>query len=89
MSLGKNVFVDKCETVAINSGSHYVIQVRERHQILENGREISANFNRYILTPDADVSTITDATVLSQFNAVMTEKIKQNYQAFLAEQKAE
>jgi hypothetical protein len=86
MSLQKNILIDKCETVAINSGSHYVIQVRERHQILENSKEISASFNRYILTPDADTSTITDATVLAQFNAVMTNEVKQAYQTFLASQ---
>lgn len=89
MSLEKNIFVDKCETVGINFGSHYVIQVRERHQILENGSEISASFNRYILTPDADVSTITDATVLSQFNAIMTDQIKANYQSYLESQRIE
>lgn len=89
MSLEKNIFVDKCETVAVNAGSHYVIQVRERHQILENGREISASFNRYILTPDADTSTITDPVVLAQFNAVMTDTVKGNYQTFLAPQTEE
>tara|TARA_Y100000004_G_scaffold75419_1_gene84837 strand:- start:72 stop:356 length:285 start_codon:yes stop_codon:yes gene_type:complete len=86
MSLEKNIFVDKCETVAINVGSHYVIQVRERHQILENGREISASFNRYVLNPDADTSAISDPVVLAQFNAVMTDEVKANYQTFLASQ---
>lgn len=89
MSLEKNIFVDKCETVAINANSHYVIQVRERHQILENKKEISASFNRYILTPDADTSTISDPVVLAQFNAVMTDEVKTNYQTFLASQTEE
>ena len=89
MSLTKTKIVDKCETVAVNNGSHYVIQVRERNQILEDGHEISSSFHRYVLQPDADVSTITDATVLAQFNAVMTDQIKQNYQTFLEAQNAE
>ena len=89
MSLTKNTIVDKCETVAINSGSHYVLQVRERNQILEDGQEISSSFHRYVLNPDADVSTITDATVLAQFNAVMTQEVKDNYQTFLASQGTE
>ena len=84
MSLEKNTVVDKAETV--KAGNHYCIQVRERKQILEDGKEISASFHRYVLQPNADVSTITDPTVLAQFNAVMTNEIKQNYQAFLASQ---
>ena len=89
MALTKNTIVDKCETVAINSGNHYVLQVRERNQILEDGQEISSSFHRYVLQPDADVSTISDPVVLAQFNAVMTDQIKQNYQAFLASQTEE
>ena len=86
MALTKNTIVDKCETVAINSGSHYVLQVRERNQILEDGQEISSSFHRYVLQPDHDVSTITDPLVLAQFNAVMTDEVKQNYQASLSSQ---
>ena len=89
MSLTKNTIVDKCETVAINSGSHYVLQVRERNQILEDGQEISSSFHRYVLQPDADISAITDPVVLAQFNAVMTQEIKDNYATFLASQNEE
>ena len=86
MSLTKTKIVDKCETVAVNNGSHYVIQVRERNQFFEDGHEISSSFHRYVLNPDHDVSTISDPTVLAQFNAVMTDTVKSNYQAFLASQ---
>tara|TARA_Y100000034_G_C6709301_1_gene313225 strand:+ start:297 stop:557 length:261 start_codon:yes stop_codon:yes gene_type:complete len=86
MALTKKTIVDKAETVKIQD--HYCIQIRERNQILEDGQEISSSFHRYVLSPDADTSTITDATVLAQFNAVMTDQVKQNYQAFLAEQNA-
>ena len=89
MSLTKQTIVDKCETVAINSGNHYVLQVREAIQVLEDGQLLSQNFHRYVLSPDADVSTITDATVLAQFNAVMTSEVKANYQTFLEAQNAE
>ena len=84
MTLTKNTITDKVETVKIQD--HYCIQVRERNQILEDGQEISSSFHRYMLMPDADVSTITDATVLAQFNAIMTDEVKQNYQTFLASQ---
>ena len=89
MALTKNTIVDKCETVAINSGNHYVLQVRERNQILEDGQEISSSFHRYVLQPDADVSTISDPVVLAQFNAVMTQEVKDNYQTFLESQGTE
>ena len=85
MALTKQTITDKIETVAINSGSHYVLQVREAIQVLEDGNLLSQNFHRYVLQPDADVSTISDPTVLAQFNAIMTDEIKANYQTFLAE----
>ena len=89
MSLTKQTITDKIETVSLNSGSHYVLQVREANQILENGNVISQKFNRYVLQPDTDVSTISDPVVLAQFNAVMTDQVKQNYQTFLKTQNKE
>ena len=86
MALTKNTLVDKIEIIALNNGQHYGVQVRERKQILEDGQEISSSFNRYSLNPDADVSKISDPVVLAQFNAVMTDEVKTNYQTFLASQ---
>ena len=87
MALEKQTIIDQAQTVKI--ADHYCIQVRERNQILENGQEISASFHRYVLSPDADTSTISDPVVLAQFNAVMTDSVKQNYQTFLASQQQE
>ena len=89
MALTKQTITDKVETVAINSGNHYVLQVREAIQVLENGNLLSQNYHRYVLNPDADVSTISDPVVLAQFNAVMTDEVKANYQTFLASQQQE
>ena len=89
MALTKQTITDKVETVAINSGNHYVLQVREAIQVLENGNLLSQNYHRYVLNPDADVSTISDPVVLAQFNAVMTDEVKANYQPFLASQQQE
>jgi len=86
MSLSKQTITDKIETVSANNGSHYFIQVREAIQVLEDNEILSQTFNRYILTPDADVSKISDPVVLAQFNAVMTDEVKANYQTFLASQ---
>ena len=87
MALTKQTIIDKAETVKVRD--HYCIQIRERNQILEDGNEISSSFHRYVLDPDHDVSKITDATVKAQFQAVMTDAVKANYQAFKAEQEAE
>ena len=84
MALTKQTIVDKCETVAYES--HFILQVREAVQIVENDKVISQNFHRYILKPDHDVSTISDPLVSAQFNAVMTSKVKANYQDFLEEE---
>ena len=84
MALVKKTFIDKAETVKIYD--HYNIQIRECNQILESGVEISSSFSRYVLTPDHDVSTISDPVVKAQFNAVMTSEVKANYTKFLAEQ---
>ena len=89
MALSKQTITDKIETVAINSGSHYVLQVREAVQVLEDGNMLSQNFHRYVLSPDTDVSTISDPVVLAQFNAVMTQQVKDNYATFLASQTEE
>jgi hypothetical protein len=84
MGLTKETITDKIETVKIQD--HYVLQVREAVQVLENGNLLSQNFHRYVLNPDADVSTISDPVVLAQFNAVMTDEVKANYAKFLKEQ---
>jgi DNA-binding SARP family transcriptional activator len=89
MTLSKQTITDKIETVAVNNGSHYVLQVREAIQVLEDKNLLSQNFHRYTLNPDADVSAINDPVVLAQFNAVMTDEVKANYQTFLTSQQQE
>lgn len=84
MALTKQTITDKIESVRVQD--HYVLQVREAIQVLEDDNLLSQNYHRYVLQPNADVSTITDATVLAQFNAVMTKEVKDNYQTFLASQ---
>ena len=84
MALTKQTITDKIETV--KAQDHYVLQVREAIQVLEDGQLLSQNFHRYVLNPDADVATISDPVVLAQFNAVMTDTVKSNYAKFLKEQ---
>ena len=87
MALTKETITDKIESVRVKD--HYVLQVREAIQVLEDGNLLSQNFHRYVLNPDADTSTISDPVVLAQFNAVMTDTVKANYQTFLASQTEE
>ena len=84
MALSKQTITDKIESVRVKD--HYVLQVREAIQVLEDGNVLSQNFHRYVLQPDADTSAISDPVVLAQFNAVMTQEVKDNYQTFLASQ---
>ena len=86
MALTKQTITDKIETVKVRN--HYVIQVREDKQVLEDGVKLSGTYHRYVLQPNVDVSTITDATVKAQFEAVMTKEVKDNYAKFLKEQNA-
>lgn len=84
MTLTKQTITDKIESVRVQD--HYVLQVREAIQVIENNNVISQKFDRYVLNPDHDVSAISDPVVLAQFNAVMTKEVKDNYQTFLASQ---
>ena len=84
MALTKQTITDKIETV--KAQDHYVIQIREVIHVLEDGKSLSQSFHRYTLAPDTDVSTISDAVVKAQFNAVMTKEVKDNYAKFLKEQ---
>ena len=84
MALSKQTITDKIETLKVQN--YYNIQVREAIQVIEDGKVISQNFHRYILNPDANVSTITDAVVKAQFIAIMTDEVKANYQTYLASQ---
>lgn len=80
----KNTKVDRIEILAIKNW--YVVQCRHKTSIIENDIEISSSFSRDVLQPDHDISKISDPVVLAQFNAVMTDEVKQNYQTFLASQ---
>ena len=85
MALTKQTIVDKIETTKTGP-NHYHIGVRETTQILEDGEVISSKHTRYVLAPNHDVSTISDATVKAQFEAIMTDEVKANYAKFLKEQ---
>jgi len=78
MALIKTTEIDKIEIV----GDYKTIQVREAVIIKENGIELSRSFNRYVLSPDADL-TDQPADVVSLSNIFWTDEIKAAYQASL------
>ena len=82
MALTKQTITDKIETVKVRN--HFVLQIREDKQVLEDGVKLSGTFHRYVLSPDHDVSTISDEQVKAQFEAIMTDEVKVNYETFKA-----
>ena len=84
MALSKQTIIDKIETVKVQD--HFVLQIREEKQVLEDDVKISGTYHRYVLSPDHDVSTISDEVIKAQFEAVMTDEVKENYQTFLDSQ---
>lgn len=80
MALEKTQINDKIEIV--QTGNYPVIQVRTATIITDDGVEISRNFHRHVLTPDADL-TQEDADVSAIAQRVFTAQVKADYQAYL------
>jgi hypothetical protein len=77
MSLTKTVVADKIEVVYTDAG-YPLLQVRESIIVQENGVELSRNFFRYVLTPDADLSG-QKPEVSAVANAVFSDAAKQAF----------
>lgn len=57
-----------------------VIQVRLQKQLIDNGEVIETlGYERYVLTPDTDINTITCDKVKAIAQATWTDEIKQSY----------
>ncbi len=78
MALTKTTVNDKIEV--INKGDWSCVQVRTATIIAEDGVEISRNFHRHVLTPDADLSG-EDADVVAIASTVFTDEAKAAYAA--------
>ena len=81
MALTKTTTNDKIEVLALAAG-YPVVQVRTATIIAEDGVEISRNFHRHVLTPDADLSN-EGSDVVKLANAVFTASVKAAYQEYL------
>tara|TARA_B110000483_G_scaffold238737_1_gene315883 strand:+ start:1301 stop:1555 length:255 start_codon:yes stop_codon:yes gene_type:complete len=77
MSITKKNIINKIEVVDI----YKYVQIKTALIILEDGVELSRKSNRYVLSPDADISG-EDAEVQAICNAVWTDEIKAAYETF-------
>ncbi len=81
MALTERTVEDKIEIV----GDYKHIQVRTATVIERDGVEISRNFSRHVVAPDADL-TGESAEVQAICAAVHTDEVKAAYAAHLASQ---
>ena len=78
MALTEETMNDKIEVLQL--AGYPVIQVRKATIIKRDEEEISRNFHRHVLTPDADLSG-EDADVVAIANTVFTDEAKAAYAA--------
>jgi len=78
MALNKTNSNDKIEV--INHGTWSSVQVRTATIISEDGVELSRNFHRHVVMPDADLSA-EDADVSAICTPVFTDAVKAAYAA--------
>ena len=77
MSLPKDQVIEKVEVV-----ENGTLQVREVTRILEDGKQLSSSYHRWLFAPGSDVSQM-PANVQAISAAVWTEEVIAAYQAQL------
>jgi hypothetical protein len=82
MSLTKQTAIDKIEVLEMGQ-----VQVREITRIIENGVELSASYNRWVLAPADSLDGQTEK-VKAICNAAWTQEVIAAYQAQVAQQGA-
>ena len=83
MAINKETQIGKIEVV----GKYKSVQVRTDTVIIEDGNELSRQYHRHALMPDAEISN-EHSEVQAICNAVWTDEVKANYETFKAEQEA-
>ena len=86
MALTEEQRNDKIEI--INNGIYPSVQVRAATIIKRDGKEISRNFHRHVVMPDADL-TVEDADVAAICTHVFTQAVKDAYVAAQAKELTE
>jgi hypothetical protein len=82
MALTENINIDQIEIV-----HQWNIQVRQATIIERDGEFVSRTFNRWVLTPDSDISG-QEQKVQDICNVAWTPEVRQAYETFKAEQAA-
>ena len=81
MALAELIEYDKIEVV----GLYKAIQVRKATVIKKDGTELTRSFERYVLTPDMDLSQRSEPNeVVAICNAVWTQEVKDAWKTYLA-----
>ena len=81
MAITKETQIGKIEVV----GKYKSVQVRTDIVVMEDGNELSRQYHRHVLHPDADITNQT-SEVQAVCNAVWTDQIKADYATFKANQ---
>jgi hypothetical protein len=83
MAINKTTTIDKIEAV----GDYKHIQVRERTDIVEDGKVISNSYHRWVIQPGQDYSN-ESSDVRAMCQQFHTEDVINAYNTFVAEQQA-
>jgi hypothetical protein len=79
MALTETIEYDKIEIV----GEHKNVQIRKATVIKKDGVELTRSFERYVLTPDMDLSKRSEPNeVVSICNLVWTQEVKDAWKAY-------
>ena len=79
MALSESIEYDKIEVV----GQYKHVQVRKAIVIKKDGTELTRSFERYVLTPDMDLSQRSEPNeVVAICNAAWTQEVKDAWKAF-------
>jgi len=79
MALSESIEYDKIEVV----GQYKHVQVRKATVIKKDGTELTRSYERYVLTPDVDLSLRSEPNeVVAICNAVWTQEVKDAWKAY-------
>ena len=79
MALAESIEYDKIEII----GQYKNVQVRKATVIKKDGKELTRSFERYVLTPDMDLSERSEPNEVAAIcNAVWTQEVKDAWKAY-------
>ena len=79
MALSESIEYDKIEVV----GQYKAVHVRKATVIAKDGTELTRSFERYVLTPDMDLSQRSEPNEVTAIcNAAWTQEVKDAWKAY-------